>query len=418
MEGAAASKWRQRTKAEVSAAARDVPKVRPAIAAGRAVVVVAAVAGSTAVVAAAGSTVAVAAASAEVVVAVVGGADCRMSTDLSHRTQRMPNRQGVHVTSHSNRVSKQLQQCRRIGALAAILLSFALTDATGSTAPPDAKVFKSPQAAVDALLAVAAQNQTGDLLAILGSAGKDVVFSGDETADRAGREAFLAASKEKTALVTTSKASVVLKVGADEWPFPIPIVKGAKGWFFDTAAGKQELISRRIGRNELRAIALCQAFVTAEREYAQTGQNGATPGVYAQRLLSSEGKHDGLYWVAKAGEPESPLGPLAAEAAVEGYEAKPSASGPKPFHGYFFKIMTAQGANAPAGAQDYVADGKMTGGFALVAWPAEYGVSGIMTFVVNQTGIVFEKNLGPKTADGAKVMDQFNPDLTWKPSKL
>jgi hypothetical protein len=279
-------------------------------------------------------------------------------------------------------------------------------------------MFKSPQAAVDALLAAAAQKETGDLLAVLGPEGKEVVSSGDETADRAGRETFLTAAKEKTVLLPKTKASVVLKVGADEWPFPIPIVKGPTGWFFDTAAGKEELISRRIGRNELRAIALCHAFVTAQKEYAQTGQAGASSGVYAQRLLSSEGKRDGLYWPAKTGEPESPLGPLAAEATNEGYEAKASASGPKPFHGYFFRIMTAQGESAPGGAKNYVIDGKMTGGFALVAWPAEYGVSGIMTLIVNQTGIVFQKDLGQKTADSAKAMDQFNPDLTWRPAKL
>jgi hypothetical protein len=306
----------------------------------------------------------------------------------------------------------------RIGAFAVIMLSLALTDGWAA-APSSAKVFTSPQAAVDALLAAAAKKETDDLLAVLGPDGKDLVFSGDETEDRAGRDALLAAVKEKTVLLVMNKTRVFLKVGPDEWPFPIPIVKGAKGWFFDTAAGKEELISRRIGRNELRAIALCQAFVTAQREYAQAGQNGASAGVYAQRLLSSEGKHDGLYWPAKAGEPESPLGPLAAEAAHEGYGAKASASGgPKPFHGYFFKIMTAQGPHAPGGAEDYVVDGKMTGGFALVAWPAEYGVSGIMTFVVNQTGIVFEKNLGPKTADDAKVLNQFDPDITWKPAKL
>lgn len=207
-------------------------------------------------------------------------------------------------------------------------------------------------------------------------------------------------------------------MGPDEWPFPIPIVKGPTGWFFDTAAGKEELINRRIGRNELTAIALCQTFVTAEREYARLGTTGAPSGVYAQRLLSSDGKQDGLYWPAKTGEPKSPLGPLAAEAAQDGYEAKASGSGPKPFHGYFFKIMTAQGESAPGGAKNYIVDRKMKDGFALVAWPAEYRVSGVMTFVVNQTGIVFEKDLGPATADSAKIMNQFDPDITWNPAKL
>ncbi len=327
-------------------------------------------------------------------------------------------RRTVHVCRNPEvlPVNTRLQQWSRLGAVAAICFSFALVDAR-ATEPPGARMFTSPQAAVDALLAAAAEDATGNLLAVLGPEGKEVVSSGDETADRAGREALLAAAKDKTVLLTTTATSVFLTMGPDAWPFPIPIVKGPKGWFFDTAAGKEELISRRIGRNELRAIALCQAFVTAQREYAQTSQNGAAGG-YAQRLLSSAGTHDGLYWPAKTGEQESPLGPLAAEAAHDGYEVKASASGPKPFHGYFFRIMTAQGANAPGGAKSYLADGKMTGGFALVAWPAEYRVSGVMTFVVNQTGIVFQKDLGPKTAESAKVMDEFDPDVSWKPAKL
>jgi len=314
-------------------------------------------------------------------------------------------------------MNKQLQKWHRIGALTALHLAL-IVATTQAAPPPGAMTFKSPQAAVDALLAAAAKSETGDLLAVLGPDGKDVVSSGDETADRAGRDALLAAAKEKTVLLTTTKTRVFLTMGPDAWPFPIPIVKGPRGWFFDTAAGREELLSRRIGRNELRAIALCQAFVTAEREYAGVAHDGASTGVYAQKMLSSEGKHDGLYWPSKTGEPESPLGPLAAEATTEGYEVKASASGPRPFHGYFFKVLRAQGANAPGGARSYAADGKMTGGFALVAWPAEYRVSGVMTFVVNQNGIVFQKDLGEKTADGAKAIDRFDPDLTWKPAKL
>src|SRR5262249_23747799 len=234
---------------------------------------------------------------------------------------------------------------------------------------------------------------------------------------RGARRTFVQAAKEKTVLFTRTKTSVFVEVGADEWPFPIPITKGPKGWFFDTAAGREELISRRIGRNELRAIALCEAFAPAEKEYARMGASGPALGAYAQRIMSSEGKRDGLYWPTKAGEPQSPLGPLAAEAAREGYEAKPSESGPRPFHGYFFRILTAQGDSAPGGAKNYIVDGKMTGGFAVVAWPAEYRVSGVKTFVVNQIGIFFEKDLGQKTAEIAGSMSQFNPDLTWTPAK-
>ena len=316
----------------------------------------------------------------------------------------------------SSRMCRQLRQWLRTGAFVAILLAVARPDIWAAETA-GARLFKSPKAAADALLAAAAREETSDLLAILGPEGKDVVFSGDETADRAARKKFLQEAGEKMVLFPRTKTSVFIEVGADEWPFPIPIVKGPKGWFFDTAAGREELISRRIGRNELRVIALCEAFVIAERDYARMGANDAGSGVYAQKLRSSEGKRDGLYWPAKAGEPESPLGPLAAEAAGEGYQPRPSESGPRPFHGYFFKILTAQGESAPGGAKNYVADGKMTGGFALVAWPAEYRVSGVKTFVVNQTGIVFEKDLGQKTADIAGTMAQFNPDITWNPAK-
>jgi hypothetical protein len=311
---------------------------------------------------------------------------------------------------------RQLHQRFRTRALVAILLSLAPAHIWAAEAA-GGRMFKSAKAAADALLAAAAQEEPADLLAVLGPEGKEVVFSGDATADRAARKKFLQEAGEKTVLVPRTKTSVFIEVGADEWPFPIPIVKGPKGWSFDTAAGREELISRRIGRNELRVIAVCETFVTAERDYARIGANGAGPAVHAQKLMSSEGKRDGLYWPTKAGEPESPLGPLAAEAAQEGYEAKASRNGPKPFHGYFFRILTAQGESAPGGAKSYIADGKVTSGFALAAWPTEYRVSRVKTFVVNQTRIVFEKDLGQKTAEIAGTMDKFNPDITWKPAK-
>jgi hypothetical protein len=281
-----------------------------------------------------------------------------------------------------------------------------------------AKTFPSPKDAVEALLGAVTREDAAAAMQILGPEGKEIVFSGDPTADRGVRKMFVEAAQQQTVLVPMSKTVTFVEVGPDGWPFPIPLVKGAKGWFFDTAAGKEEILARRIGRNELRVMALCRGFVTAELDYARTSANGSA-GPYAQKLLSTEGTRDGLYWPAKDGEPQSPLGPLAAEAAREGYGAPPTAGGgPRPFHGYFFKILTAQGEHAPGGARSYLVDGKMTGGFALVAWPAEYRASGIVTFLVNQNGIVFEKDLGAKTAELASAMSTYDPDTSWKPSKF
>jgi hypothetical protein len=299
---------------------------------------------------------------------------------------------------------------------AALFLCLAIAGTQGACAPA-ARTFATPLAAADALLTAASQKDNAAALALLGPGGKEVLESGDAVSDRFIREEFIAAAQEKTSLLSLTEKSVCLMVGEDEWPFPIPLVKGPQGWYWDTTAGKEEIISRRIGRNELAVIASCRAFGQAEKEYAAMNPAGAGVGVYAQKFLSSEGNRDGLYWPAKQGEEPSPLGPMAAVAAGEGYTAKPSAAGPKPFHGYFFRVLTAQGKDAPGGAKDYLKDGKMTGGFALVAWPVEYGVSGVMSFVVNQTGIVFEKDLGPKTAEAGKAMPQFNPDTTWKPAK-
>ncbi len=280
-----------------------------------------------------------------------------------------------------------------------------------------AKTFATPLAAADALLVAGSQKDPAALYEVLGPGSKEVISSGDETMDRSNREIFILAAGDKTTLYSMTPGTVFLMVGDDDWPFPIPLVKGEKGWFWDTAAGKEEVLSRRIGRDELSAIGICRTFVDAQREYALANPDTKMVGVYAQRFLSTEGKRDGLYWPAKDGEPASPMGPLVAKASQDGYTAAAGSSGPRPFYGYCFKILRSQGKDAPGGAKDYAKDGKMTGGFALVAWPAAYGNSGVMTFLVNQTGIVFEKDLGPKTGDIAKAMEQFNPDLTWKPTK-
>lgn len=300
-----------------------------------------------------------------------------------------------------------------------ISATFLLASSLGLLAaePAVVKVYPTALAAADALLVAGSQKDTGALYEVLGPGSEKVVSSGDETMDRSNREIFILAAKDKTTLYSLSPNTVFLMVGDDDWPFPIPLVKGEKGWYWDTAAGKEEVLSRRIGRDEISALDLCRTFVQAQREYALANPDTKGVGAYAQRFLSTEGKRDGLYWPAKDGEPASPMGPLVAKAAHDGYTAAPGATGPKPFYGYCFKILRSQGKDAPGGVKDYAKDGKMTGGFAMVAWPTEYGNSGIMTFLVNQAGIVFEKDLGPKTGDVAKAMEQFNPDLSWKPSK-
>lgn len=273
--------------------------------------------------------------------------------------------------------------------------------------PTDQKAFATPDAAVKALVTAAGANDTSALLTILGPDGKDLVSSGDAVADRRGRKHFVEHVHERCDLVEVDKNHYLIRLGNDDWNFPIPIVKSDAGWRFDTAAGKQELINRRIGRNELTVIDFCHVYVDAQRAYAATIGHGA----YAQHFISAPGKHDGLYWPVTKGEAESPLGPAVAEASAQGYQTGKHA----PFHGYHFHLLTAQGAAAPTGARKYIGkDGRMTHGFALVAWPDEYGVSGVMTFLVNQCGIVYQKDLGPDAKNQAS-MTEFNPDKTWTP---
>jgi hypothetical protein len=269
--------------------------------------------------------------------------------------------------------------------------------------------FSSADEAADALAKAAKSGDRNAILTVLGKDGADIVSSGDEVADAAAREKFVSSYdvKHQVALDGDSKATMV--IGQDDFPFPIPLVRRDGKWQFDAAAGRQEILARRVGRNELDAIKTVLAIVDAQQDYADKGVGG--PGVYAQRIVSRDGKKDGLYWPAKAGEDESPLGELAAAASAQGYRAGKER---RPYHGYYFKILTRQGDRAPGGAMDYVARGKMIGGFALVAWPAEYGNSGVTTFLVNHQGNVYQKDLGPETAKTASRMTSFNPDTTWQ----
>lgn len=274
--------------------------------------------------------------------------------------------------------------------------------------------FSSPEEAVAALVSALQENDENKLLTIFGPEGEQLISSGDEVADESGREHFLKMYTEKNLLLHESDKRVVLQVGNEDWPLPIPIVKEGKSWRFDIKEGKEELLNRRIGKNELSAIQVCLAYVEAQREYSEKDANGDGTMDYAMKLMSEEGKKDGLYWETQEGEEPSPLGPLMAKARNEGYSDKQSNEDPTPYYGYFYKILTAQGPHAPDGACDYVVQGKMIGGFALVAYPAQYGSSGVMTFIVNHDGIVYQKDLGPKTDSLAGAMEKFDPDKTWK----
>jgi hypothetical protein len=276
------------------------------------------------------------------------------------------------------------------------------------------KAFKSAEEAVKALAKAAKGDDTKALLAILGSSGKELIFSGDEVADKAGREHFIKAFEEMNILVNESETKVILHVGNGDWPFPIPVVKKGDSWLFDTTAGKEEVLNRRVGRNELNAIQVCLAYVDAQREYALKDKASGRLLEYAQRLISRKGMKDGLYWEAKEDEPQSPLGPLMVKAATEGYSGERPVGKRSPYHGYYYRILKSQGKHASGGEYEYVVKGKMIGGFALVAYPAEYGNSGVMTLIVNQDGVVYEKNLGKDTEKIAAAMKKFDPDKTWK----
>jgi hypothetical protein len=295
------------------------------------------------------------------------------------------------------------------GAVAALLMvPLCALLAAGQTQ----KVFPTPEEAVQALVEAAKAGNTDELLAIFGPEAREILSSGDPVADQRQREVVVVAFGEGWRLVDHESGAKELIIGHEAWPFPIPLVKEANGWRFDTEAGADEILARRIGRNELTVIQICRTYPEAQQVYASVGHDGKPEGIFAQKIRSEEGKQDGLYWAAKPGEKLSPLGDLAAQAAEEGYTGGQK-SGPTPFHGYYFRILTAQAAAAPGGAKSYVVNGDMTGGFALVAWPAEYGNSGVMTFIVNQDGIVYEKDLGEETAALAGQIKDYNPDETW-----
>ncbi len=274
------------------------------------------------------------------------------------------------------------------------------------------KTFASPDDAGKTLVDAAKSDNRDEMLAIFGPNSKDLIYSGDVQADK---EAFAGFVSDYDAMHRWRKlddTSELLLTGTDNKTFPIPLKKNAAGqWYFDTPAGKEEIIARRIGRNEMAAIDVCAAVADAQAQYFSQHHDGVKQ--YAQKFISEEGKQNGLYWAAAEGQPKSPLGPLVAFASSEGYKLKPDSY--QPFHGYYFRMLDQQGSDAKGGAKNYVVNGKMTGGFAVIAYPAKYGDSGIMTFLINQNGLVYEKDLGNTTGDLAAAMTEFNPDKSWKP---
>jgi hypothetical protein len=279
-------------------------------------------------------------------------------------------------------------------------------------AAPQQKSFPSPEDGVKAAIQAAKSNDDKEMIAIFGSGGKDIIFSGDPVADKERRAKFVTAYDEKNSLVAQGE-NRILVIGKNDWPFPIPLVKKGESWVFDTEKGRQEILNRRIGENELFTIQALLAVVDAQREYATKDRDKNALLEYAQKFVSDPGKRNGLYWQTKAGEPESPLGPIMARARSEGYQGKPASGAPVPYHGYYYRILTGQGKNASGGAYSYLVKGKMIGGFAVVAYPAQYDNSGVMTFIVNHEGKVFQKNLGKNTAAIAQSMKEYNPDQTW-----
>jgi hypothetical protein len=306
---------------------------------------------------------------------------------------------------------RHLRACCAGFATASWLLLAQAADAQS----PAQQTFASPDEAAGALATATRTHNMTALRAILGPDSEKLLSTGDRYADQEQERRFAEAYDEKHQLLSHGPDDMELEVGANDWPLPIPIVRSDGRWHFDTKAGAQEIIDRRIGRNELAAIRVALTYVEAQKDYFELMKQQTGTGYYAERLLSTAGRHDGLYWPVAAGGEESPFGPLVAQAEEEGYPAPGALVGgkPIPYQGYYFRILRAQGPSAPGGAMNYAKSGRMTRGFALVAWPSSYGSSGVMSFQVNQDGVVFQKDLGTDTARVASAITQFDPDLSW-----
>jgi Protein of unknown function (DUF2950) len=299
----------------------------------------------------------------------------------------------------------------RLRVIATLVFCLLLASSALAEGPASQQVFNSPATAATALVTAAKNDDMNTLGSILGSDAKEILSSGDPVADKNARDNFVTKYNEMHRLAYDDQGRVIIYLGAENWPLPIPLVKKDGGWVFDTASEKQELLYRRIGRNEIYTIGVLEDLAKAQEEYARELLNEGGVKHFAQKILSDQGKRNGLYWPAVEGQPESPIGPLVASATAEGYKKESEAA--IPFHGYYFKVLTRQGKNAPGGAKNYMTGGKMTKGFAFLAYPAEYRSSGVMTFMINQDGVVVQKDLGPNTTAIASQTKEFNPDKSW-----
>jgi hypothetical protein len=321
---------------------------------------------------------------------------------------------GADVSSQKFGGSDLSPAIHRIGITTQLILLAAVVSFFGcnKAAKPSFTAFSSPDEAGKGLQEAAKAGDQNELLAIFGTDSKDIILSGDAVQDKATVGAFVTGYEEMHRWRKLPDGSQMLLIGAQNFPFPIPLKKNDSGqWFFDTAAGKEEILRRRIGRNELSVIDVCGALADAQAEYYSRRHDDGSTKQFALKFISDPGKQNGLYWDSQGGQPKSPLGPLLAYATSEGYSVKPDAH--QPFHGYYFHMLKSQGSNAPGGAKAYVIDGKMVGGFAFVAYPAEYGNSGVMTFMMNQDGVLLQRDLGKTTTETASALTEFNPDASW-----
>lgn len=299
---------------------------------------------------------------------------------------------------------------RSAGLVFGMAMAVSVLFATASAQEAGQKTFTAPSDASKALYDSVKSGDKSAMEAVLGASSAPILSSGDPVQDKKNGDNFIRRYEQMNRWGRETNGDETLFMGAENWPFPIPLKKNAAGqWYYDSKAGVKEVLYRRIGKNEYAAMRVCQALADAQVEYFDALHDGSTVHQYAQKIISDEGKQNGLFWRTAEGEPQSPIGPVIAYATGEGYGNKT-----EPFHGYFFRVLTAQGADAPGGAKSYIKNGTMTEGFAFVAWTAEYRNSGVMTFVVNLNGVIFEKNLGPKTADLAKAVTAINPDKTWR----
>jgi len=311
----------------------------------------------------------------------------------------------------------RLGDIAKLATLAIFAVGITCFPAPAAAQQSGQKTFSSAAEASEALIAALQSNDQPELLSILGPASKDILSSGDDVEDKNDREDFVEKYRQMHRTVIEPNGKTTLYIGAENWPTPIPLIHKGSTWYFDTPAGKQEILYRRVGRNELAVIQVCHELVDAQKGYYSQPHDGNSGKQYAQKIFSDSDKHNGLYWQAASADGESPIGPLIASAATEGYTKDPDQK-PQPYQGYYFRVLTGQGANEPGGARTYIVNGKMTRGFAFLAYPAEYRSSGVKTFIVDQGGIVYEKDLGRRTSEIAKTLTRYDRDATWTKSGL